>query len=150
MLFLSHDSWPRPFNPTNGAGLETGGPFVDVLPSTSISSLKPASGMPHEIASSAGALIATCIEVRDGIANCRGGRRSGRELHLFTQIAIQEGEISFRSALLGSRKSLSLPFLMEPSFNFKVISGGHPSRASITFSTTPTACESLWTMVSPR
>jgi hypothetical protein len=29
-----------------------GGPFVDFLPSTSISSLKPASGMPHEITSS--------------------------------------------------------------------------------------------------
>src|SRR5438093_5713393 len=60
------------------------------------------------------------------------------------------GRYFFRSAGVGSRKSLSLPFLREPSSSFKVISGGHPNLASSTLSTTPTAREILWTIVSPR
>ena len=54
---------------------------------------------------------------------------------------VATGEICFRSALRGSRKSLSRPFLKVPSGSFNVISGGHPSLASSTLSTTPTARE---------
>ena len=38
----------------------------------------------------------------------------------------------FRSVPLGSRNSLSFPFLKEPSASFNVISGGQPSLASRT------------------
>src|SRR4051812_37218055 len=67
-------------------------------------------------------------------------------LDLFFQAA----KYFFNSSPLASLKSLSLPFLKDPSFNFRVIWGGQPAWASTTFSTTPTSREILCTIVSPR
>jgi len=133
------ENWPRRLNrlvpclPWNGSNASCAVPLI----------IRNSSALPNYATDSAKSEVANLLN------NSRPAGNGSRKL-VSNQAGGWAAGNCARSALLGSRKSLRWPFLNEPSASFNVICGGQPAVASVTFSTTPTAWDILWTMISPR